>query len=328
MGLKMKTVIFLGLLAASCATSDEWFAFKRSWGKMYSSLEEELYRTNVFEKNMLRIKEHNKKFEKGIVSYQMEINSFGDLTDEEFTDRMLNMNVSTSMEGLPVYTSSPLKDDEILPSSVDWRKAGAVTPVKNNGLCGSSYAFSATGSLEGQHFLKTGYLKRFSEQQLVDCSSHFSNYGCRGGMPHRAFWYIIYNKGIALEETYPYTGQAGPCLTEKCVTAAKITGIKELPQGEEVLKAAVAKVGPISIAVAASAQFRFYKKGIFDDATCASLKMNHAMLAVGYGSEGKHDYWLVKNSWGEGWGEKGYIRMSRNKNNQCLISSAALYPLL
>ncbi|VDP99122.1 unnamed protein product [Trichobilharzia regenti] len=210
----------------------------------------------------------------------------------------------------------------MLPNKVDWRKKGAVTPIKNQGNCGSCWAFSSTGAIEGQHYRKTKKLVSLSEQQLVDCSGHYGNNGCNGGLMNFAFTYVKDNEGIDSEVSYPYTSGAtgeenARCLFNASNIAAQVTGFINIsPGNESALMDAVATKGPVSVAINTPSELR----------TVYSL--DHGVLVVGYGEENGQPYWLVKNSWGPEWGESGYIKILRNKSNMCGIATAASYPLV
>jgi len=214
-----------------------------------------------------------------------------------------------------------------LPTSVDWRTQGIVTPVKDQGQCGSCWSFSATGSVEGAYAQKTGKLVSLSEQQLVDCSTAQGNQGCNGGLMDYAFQYIISNNGITTEANYPYTA-TGPnaCQTSLASqTAATISSFQDVPQSDEnALQSAVAQQ-PVSVAIEADQQaFQFYSGGVLT-AACGK-NLDHGVLAVGYGTDNGVNYWLVKNSWGSSWGEQGYIRLVRGQD-QCGIAESASYPI-
>ena len=221
-------------------------------------------------------------------------------------------------------------DNVELPSQTDWRSQGAVTKVKSQGQCGSCWAFSVTGALEGQHFRKTGKLVSLSEQNLIDCSKKYGNHGCNGGWMNNGFRYIKENGGIDTEDSYAYLGtDHQQCKFRKETIGATSTGYTVIPpNNEKQLLNAVATVGPITVAIQVTSSFQSYHGGVYYEPRCDPKKLNHAVLIVGYGSEGGHDYWLVKNSWGTSWGQEGYIKMARNKNNNCGIASAASYPLV
>lgn len=210
-----------------------------------------------------------------------------------------------------------------IPSSIDWRKKGAVTGVKNQKQCGSCWAFAATGALEAQYFRKTGTLVSLSEQNLVDCTSSYGNDGCNGGYPNNAFKYIK-DHGIDSEKSYPYQNRQNSCKFNPKKSAASSYGYGIIPKGnEQKMIEALATVGPLSIAIDNSHHsFKFYSSGIYNEPHCNPNKLEHAVLAVGYDK----DYYIIKNSWGTRWGENGYIRIARNRNNLCGVASLASYP--
>ncbi|KAJ6215615.1 hypothetical protein RDWZM_010115 [Blomia tropicalis] len=308
---------------------EEWNVFKQVYNKSYEK-DENQFRFKVFMENKHMIARHNQKANAGHKSYKLEINHYGDMLHHEFV-RMMNgykhQLKSTSENGSLFMTPEHVH----VPESIDWRKHGRVSPVKNQGQCGSCWSFSSTGALEGQHARKTGRLVSLSEQNLIDCSTKYGNHGCNGGLMDFAFQYIKSNHGIDTEASYPYEAKEGKCRYSKRNSGATDTGFVDVPQGDEKrLKEAVATVGPVSIAIDASQPtFQFYNEGIYDEPECSSTELDHGVLVVGYGTdEDGKDYWLVKNSWGTKWGEKGYVRMARNKHNQCGVATAASYPLV
>uniref|UniRef100_T1H868 Cathepsin L n=1 Tax=Rhodnius prolixus TaxID=13249 RepID=T1H868_RHOPR len=306
---------------------EEWHVFKEMHGKNYRNQFEEMFRMKIFLDNKKKIEEHNAKFEQGEVSYKMKMNHFGDMMAHEIKAMKNGLKISpnTKRNG---KTYVPSNYD--LPESVDWRQRGAVTPVKDQGQCGSCWAFSATGSLEGQLFLKTGHLVSLSEQNLMDCSRIYGTNGCEGGLMDLAFLYVKDNKGIDSEASYPYEARDNTCRFKKDKVGGTDKGYVDiLEASEKDLQSAVATVGPISVAIDASHRsFHFYSEGVYKEEHCSTSQLDHAVLAVGYGTENGQDYWLVKNSWGPSWGNNGYIKMARNNNNSCGIASAASYPIV
>ncbi|KAF6034464.1 hypothetical protein EB796_007225 [Bugula neritina] len=306
-----------------------WELFKKQHSKEYNSNVEERTRFQKFARNYASVMQHNSEKALGLHSFALGLNKYSDLDIFEIRMRMNGYkHIPGAVKNGSTYLSPsvPLT----VPDTVDWRTEGYVTDVKDQGQCGSCWAFSTTGSLEGQHFKKTGELVSLSEQNLVDCSTEYGNNGCEGGLMDYAFEYIKDNKGIDTEASYPYDAEDEKCHFRKRNIGATDTGYVDIPEGdEEKLKEAVAMHGPVSVAIDASHEsFQLYESGIYDEPECSSSQLDHGVLVVGYGTEGGKDYWLVKNSWGPSWGEQGYVRMSRNKNNQCGIASSASYPLV
>ncbi|KAG8265836.1 hypothetical protein J6590_085391 [Homalodisca vitripennis] len=293
----------------------------------YDTPEEEENRKNIFLENLQFVREHNEKFENGEVTFDVEINKFSDLTTEEFVTMMNGYKRPVVHE----RTGDAFDDSENvkLPKNVDWRKKGAVTEVKDQGFCGAGWAFSATGSLEGQQYLKSKKLVSLSEQNLMDCSNAEGNFGCLGGQMDFAFSYVQTNKGIDTEASYPYQGGSGNCRYNPKNKGATVTGYVDITTGSENdLQKAVATIGPISVAIDAQhTSFKHYKSGVYKNPDCSSTDVNHGVLAVGYSAAKKGGaYWLVKNSLGSNWGMNGYVMMARNHNNMCGIATMASYP--
>lgn len=225
------------------------------------------------------------------------------------------------------------KDVSALPSTVDWVSKGAVTPVKNQGQCGSCWSFSTTGALEGAYYNKYGNLLSFSEQQLVSCDVGGADAGCNGGWMDDAFTFVQKNGGITTEDQYPYTSgtteKSGTCTKTgytNVAAAAPKSYTDVTANSVNALMSAVAQQ-PVSIAIQANqAAFQLYKSGVLTGKCGQNL--DHGVLLVGYGTDNGVDYWKVKNSWGDSWGEGGYIRIERSDADLCGVLDAASYPNL
>ena len=295
----------------------------QEYGKEYASELEELKRHVIWQANKKFIDEHNALAD--TFGFTVGLNSFADLDPAEFA-KIYNGYRQPAQRDNSTKVRVPLNTQ--LPTTVDWRTKGVVTPIKNQGQCGSCWAFSATGSLEGQHALITKKLVSLSEQNLVDCSGSYGNEGCNGGLMDNAFKYIAANKGIDTEASYPYQAEDERCRFNPANVGADDSSFTDISHDDEnALQEAVANVGPISVAIDASHQsFQMYRSGVYNEPACSQTALDHGVLAIGYGVDGGTDYWLVKNSWGTDWGMKGYIYMSRNRDNQCGIATEASYP--
>ena len=299
--------------------------FITKFNKKYASVNEYLARYEVFKQNVIETFSNEN-------TYQTGITKFSDLTKQEFKKIYLNLNYDAmAMSNFqPIY----VKNTNAAPSSYDWRNYNRVGPVKDQGSCGSCWAFSAIGNLEGLYAAKKGVYKAFSEQQLVDCDTKDS--GCNGGLMEYAFTFLKQLGCLNFEEDYPYTGRKGTCRTnyDKCVDMT-ITGYKKLgssastwsPVDEDEVKEFLYATGPLAIALNAN-PLQTYVSGILDKtaAQCPTSGINHAVLLVGYGTA-ELDYWIVKNSWGKSWGENGYFRIRRGNGTcgiNCYITTATV----
>lgn len=337
-----------------------WNEFKELYKKTYESTMSENRRRMIWLSNLVHINKHNEAFEAGKKTYKVEMNEYADITSEEFfkdrngykhslkvsaADKPSHTRPATYL--LPIgYDGSSLDSvEKHLPKSVDWRKEGFVTPVKNQGQCGSCWSFSATGALEGQMMRKLGKLPSLSEQNLIDCSRREGNMGCNGGLMDNAFDYIKHQDGIDSEDSYEYeTRDDQPCRYHVEDKAGDDVGYVDIPSfSEKHLKSALANEGPVAVAIdAAHRSFQFYSSGIYYEPDCSSEQLDHGVLAVGYGDacddegdeakelceSGKSKYYIVKNSWGPEWGDGGFIKMAANRQNHCGIATAASYPLV
>ncbi|KAJ8778285.1 hypothetical protein J1605_013784 [Eschrichtius robustus] len=357
--------------AADLAVSSlEMFHFK-SWmvqhRKTYSS-EEYHHRLQAFVSNWRKINAHNA----GNHTFKMGLNQFSDMSFAELKRKYL----WSEPQNCSATKGNYLRGTGPYPPSMDWRKKGNfVSPVKNQGSCGSCWTFSTTGALESAVAIATGRLPSLAEQQLVDCAQNFNNHGCQGygpdrggpkpllisrghfcrasyglgtatasalggskigpacgggrGLPSQAFEYIRYNKGIMGEDTYPYKGQDGDCKFQPSKAIAFVKDVANITMNdEEAMVEAVALYNPVSFAFEVIDDFLMYKKGVYSSTSCHKTpdKVNHAVLAVGYGEENGIPYWIVKNSWGPQWGMKGYFLMERGKN-MCGLAACASYPI-
>jgi len=317
---------FLIVLAVAILTSHaldldtEWEKFKIKYGKNLLGQEHDA-RKNIFANNLEFIEKHNAEHALGLHTFTVGINQFADLTNEEFVQQYTGFK---AMDNLP---ESPVEIVGDRPESIDWRAKGAVTPVKDQGQCGSCWSFSTTGVIEGAYFKKTGKLVSLSEQNLMDCSKR--NFGCDGGFPYYALQWAIDNGGIDTEESYPYEMRQNLCRYNEDNIGATITKAKNIIRGsEEDLQNAIAEFGPVSIGIDTKHRsFQLYHSGVYNEPDCSSFDIDHAVLAVGYGTEDGQDYYLVKNSWSNDWGLDGYIKMARNNGNMCGVATMACYAI-
>jgi len=300
-------------------------AFLSKYSKQYAT-SDLLYRYNIFKANVDKIEQHNRAGK----SYTMGMNKFGDMPFEEFHAKYTGYTPVKRDYIRSKNTVSVGHDHKVAnPKSVDWRDKGAVTPVKDQGQCGSCWAFSATGSLEGAYFIAFNTSVSLSEQQLVDCSGAQGNQGCNGGLMDQAFEYVMSNGGLTSEDKYPYTAMDGDCMNPLPASIASVSKYVDVATNKDAALENAVVIGPVSVAIEADQEaFQFYKSGVFDDDTCGDM-LDHGVLAVGYGVDNNKKYWIVKNSWGADWGDNGYIRMVRstNEEGECGINMDPSYPI-
>ncbi|XP_004515849.1 vignain-like [Cicer arietinum] len=307
-----------------------WDLYDR-WGSHHTisrSPNEKNKRFNTFKSNAMHVLNTNKLNK----PYKLKLNKFADMTNDEFKSLYANSNIDchgnirASPRGKDTFMYDKVSN---VPSSVDWRKNGAVTNVKNQGHCGSCWAFSTIVAVEGINQIKTQKLVSLSEQQLVDCDIE-KNRGCNGGLMENAFEFIKQN-GITTESNYPYVAKDGTCdVAKKNKPAVSIDGYENVPTNDEASLLKAAANQPISVAIdAGGSDFQLYSEGVFSG--YCGTRLNHGVAIVGYGeTEDGTKYWIVKNSWGSQWGEEGYIRIQRDvsqKQGLCGIAMDASYPI-
>jgi len=299
--------------------ADKAFAvWRQQQNKLYATPEELKYRSGVFAQNFAKVAHMNQ-----VYTHKSILNRFADLTEEEFLVKHTGLRYTgNEVRNTEKHQASTLGQQ----ASVDWRTKGAVNPMKDQGQCGSCWAFSATSAIESHVFLKNGTLWNLSEQQVVDCSGSYGNYGCNGGWMDYAFKYVI-DYGQEQTSDYPYTARDGTCKYDATKVKARFTGFYDIPQNDcKGLLSAITQQ-PVSVAIAANA-IMFYSSGIFAVTNCGT-SLNHGVTAVGYGTQDSKNFYIVRNSWGAGWGEQGYIRMSRDVQTDsgiCGICMVSSYP--
>merc|ERR1711972_1175291 len=302
-----------------------WKNFQNTFGKVYNGLDEEAGRKEIFKANIDIIHAANNKN----LSYKLGVNHFADLTADEFASQYTGLKKPTQIWGELPYLGRDTYSGKAMATSVDWTTKGAVTPVKNQGQCGSCWSFSTTGALEGAYEIASGNLVSLSEQQFVDCDKVDS--GCSGGLMDNGFNFAKSN-ALCTEESYPYKAKGGTCAASSCtVGLAKgaVTGYKDVSADSESAMMSAVTQQPVSIAIEADKSvFQLYKSGVLQS-TCGS-QLDHGVLLVGYGTEDGKDYWKVKNSWGSSWGDAGYVKLLRGKggSGECGLLKQASYPVV
>ena len=292
-------ILLLAVVGCACALSFKtdpfWAAYKKQFGKSYEGAEE-AKRYAIFQKNMARASELN----------EIDTATHGWTRFTDSDDFLAPLDLPAYIRRTEVVPANGL------PESFDWREKGAVTEVKDQGQCGSCWAFCTVAAFEGAYFLEYNRLLSLSEQQLVDCDT--VDHGCNGGWPTNAMNFVKNNGGAMLESDYAYTARAGTC---KFIASKAKMQVKNVytfsARNEEAMMTALQQHGPLAVAVDAR-KFNSYSSGIMNSAGCYSSMPNHGVTVVGWGVDNGTKFWTIKNSWGTSWGEDGYVRLLRGVN--------------
>jgi len=323
--------VFANLGSASLSKSEEWNAWRAEYNKKYDSPLEEESRYLIWSKNYDEIEAHNSDKTQ---TYQKGLNQFSDLSLFEFRQMTgLDYDVGRQPTYVCDYINNPfLESNNVdLPVSVDWRTKGVVSPIKNQGNCGSCWSFATAATLESLWRINGGQLYNLSEQQLVDCSFGQGNLGCNGGFPDFAFNYTK-QFGLCTYESYPYTAVQGPCRQFSCLSVVKSRGCANLWTGdkattENVMNFMITKQPLVVLVSAGNSIWGQYKSGVVNDLSCNAGQIDHAVVAVGYNKPANGTaYWIVRNSWGTTWGVSGYIYLAMG-NDMCRIAENPSVPL-
>lgn len=343
------SVVLIAIVLVAAVTADQaaWNSYKLKYGKKYKNVAEEKARMKIFMDNMEKIEAHNELFKNKTISHEKGLNKFSDMTDDEFYSKYAftgydpiphddeadddhYVDISDDVEDKLLRNlrghkeTFEMPDDPYIPRSVDWRRKGAVTSVKDQ--CGPSCGlYGPIGATEAQHFFKTGNLVSLSAQNLMDCMDEEKT-TCYGVLPEDVYSYMRTN-GVNSQKSYPFRNDKESCNFDSQDTLVKIRKMVKIPRGDErALTYAISSVGPISIGI----DFRGlkdHKSGTYYQPNCGD-KYDHVVLAVGYGSNDDGDYYIIKNNWGSDWGENGYYKMARNRNSNCGIANHATFPKL
>lgn len=284
------------------------------------------FRLGIYLQNKRLVQQHNAN----MATFAVALNHLAHLTPSEYKS-MLGFKMNKGKSAVSSFAATANKVySASAAATVDWRTKGIVNKIQDQGQCGSCWAFSAVQAAESAYARSTGNLLKFSEQNLVDCVTIC--YGCSGGLMDYAYYYIIKNQGGSFNSgtDYPYVGYDQSCSFNKNRAIGKISNFIYVTEGSESdLALKVSQYGPVAVAIDASNwSFQLYSSGIYDESSCSSEDLDHGVGCVGYGSENSVNYWIIRNSWGTSWGEQGYIRMVKDKNNQCGEASMACVPIV
>ena len=328
-----KFVVFACAVSSVMANDDlpSFLSFIKKFDKTYMSMDHLKERFSIYASNLKVIHNHNTCTDSicSPINYTLGETFFTDFSQEEFKQyHNLQVVKSSLTAGKCTAFKSP---NAKIPTSVDWRQQNAVSPVKDQGQCGSCWSFSSTGSMEGAWSIATGNLISLSEQQLVDCSYglKYGNLGCNGGEMDSSFQYAI-DSGMCGEDDYPYDAKKGDC--HSCSSQAHFKSCIDVTPNNEANLAQAVAMNPVSVAIEADTQvFQLYKSGVITSSACGT-SLDHGVLVVGYGAENGIDFWLVKNSWGAGWGEDGYVKIEKTSSSSskgvCGIAMQPSYPVV
>eukprot|EP01091_Cochliopodium_minus_P017683 TRINITY_DN698_c0_g1_i1.p1 TRINITY_DN698_c0_g1~~TRINITY_DN698_c0_g1_i1.p1 ORF type:complete len:537 (+),score=116.43 TRINITY_DN698_c0_g1_i1:204-1613(+) len=309
---------------------DQMFAeFVSQHGKVYKSKEEYNLRKKIYIDNLSKISSHRWEYNSGKHSHTLGVNWFADKTKEEVKSSCYRKDEKLFQKKLQDKKIYHQKSSSAVPTSIDWREKGAVSPIKDQGDCGSCWSFSATGAVESAHFIKNSRMVTASEQYLLDCTWEVSNAACNGGWPFASYDYVLKHNNASWPSEKDYRYLMNPSICKSVAGEITLLDYKKITQFDEAgLTDAVGNFGPVSVCVD-STNWTFYHSGIFDDKTCSSNPndIDHCVLAVGYGSENGKDYWIIKNQWSQHWGEQGYMRLAKGEN-RCGVADDASYPIV
>lgn len=297
----------------------EFEEYRSAFRKDYQSLSEATQRRAIFERSLAQVQQHNSNPRR---TFSMAVNHLSDRTSAELEALVMQTNPCSA----PLFNAT--QELEGMPSNFDWRTYGVVTPVRNQGNCGASWAIAAAGAVESHWaIINNSTPPLLSPQQLIDCSQAFENDGCVSGLPAQAFEYIEYANGLTSEVIYPYAGIQHSCWTNISIEAQVPLGSINITAGNEIgLQQAICYSGPTAVVFSVTPDFYQYSSGVYSNYNCSST-LAHAGLVVGYGTDSVSglEYWTVKNSWGSEWGQAGYVNIQRG-NNTCGIANCAAYP--